>query len=160
GDSNYIIIKRWIDEDDQDKLFEHTRKLREERQQRSTTTAPIELKKDANRKVKLVRDKSPTRGVSRHRSPRRWQESWGFPKPVSMRQEDEVSDHDIRGMSEPSDDSSEDSTTPDDENTMNDEEAEKAVKELLGKYTTLGAIAGEGSGGSGGSGTRRTWTYT
>ncbi|KAL8723582.1 MAG: hypothetical protein Q9225_000124 [Loekoesia sp. 1 TL-2023] len=28
---DYIIIKRWIDEDERDKLFEHTRKLREQR---------------------------------------------------------------------------------------------------------------------------------
>ncbi|KAL8654959.1 MAG: hypothetical protein Q9226_003226 [Calogaya cf. arnoldii] len=148
GDSDYIIIKRWIDEDDQDKLFEHTRKLREERQQRSSTSAPVELKKEASGNLNLAREKSSAGGVSRHRSPRRWQESWGFPKPVSMRRDDELSDVDVRGMSEPSEDSSEDSTTPDDEDAMNDEEAEKAVKELLGKYTTLGAVAGEGSGGT------------
>ena len=32
NDPNYIIIKRWLTEDDQDKLFEHTRKLRQSRQ--------------------------------------------------------------------------------------------------------------------------------
>ncbi|KAI4240284.1 MAG: hypothetical protein L6R40_005220 [Gallowayella cf. fulva] len=32
-DSNYIVIKRWINEHDQDGLFEHTRKLREDRLQ-------------------------------------------------------------------------------------------------------------------------------
>lgn len=40
-----------------------------------------------------------------------------------------------------SDESNESSIVSDD--AMNDEEAEKVVKELLGKYTTLGAVVGE-----------------
>ncbi|KAL8682211.1 MAG: hypothetical protein Q9186_001749 [Xanthomendoza sp. 1 TL-2023] len=69
-DSNYIVIKRWINENDQDKLFEHTRKLRE---QRLLTSAPVELRKE-NGKLKLVREKSPA-GKERSRSHSR---SWIF----------------------------------------------------------------------------------
>ncbi|KAL8970662.1 MAG: hypothetical protein Q9183_001410 [Haloplaca sp. 2 TL-2023] len=64
-DSNYIVIKRWINENDQDKLFEHTRKLREQRL--LTNSAPVELKKE-NGKLKLVREKSPARSRSHSRS--------------------------------------------------------------------------------------------
>ncbi|KAL8672900.1 MAG: hypothetical protein Q9168_002654 [Polycauliona sp. 1 TL-2023] len=71
-DANYIVIKRWISENDQDKLFEHTRKLREQREQKMLTSAPVELKKDPNGKLKLVREKSPA-GRSRSRS-----RSWMF----------------------------------------------------------------------------------
>ncbi|KAL8694365.1 MAG: hypothetical protein Q9218_001002 [Villophora microphyllina] len=66
-DSNYIVIKRWINENDQDKLFEHTRKLRE---QRLLTNTAVELKKE-NGKLKLVREKSPHRERSRSHS-RSW----------------------------------------------------------------------------------------
>ncbi|KAL8736260.1 MAG: hypothetical protein Q9166_000415 [cf. Caloplaca sp. 2 TL-2023] len=66
-DSNYIVIKRWINENDQDKLFEHTRKLRE---QRLLTNSAVELKKE-NGKLKLVREKSPHRERSRSHS-RSW----------------------------------------------------------------------------------------
>ncbi|KAL9042155.1 MAG: hypothetical protein Q9180_000803 [Flavoplaca navasiana] len=74
-DSHYIIIKRWISENDQDKLFDHTRKLREQREQRqqkllTSAPVPVELKKDPNGKMKLVREKSPL-GRSRSR-PRSW----------------------------------------------------------------------------------------
>ncbi|KAL8781657.1 MAG: hypothetical protein Q9213_005922 [Squamulea squamosa] len=69
-DSNYIVIKRWINENDQDKLFEHTRRLREQREQKLLTAAPVELKKE-NGKLKLVREKSPARVRSRSR-PRSW----------------------------------------------------------------------------------------
>ena len=31
GDSNYLIVKRWVPEQEQEQLFEHTRKLREYR---------------------------------------------------------------------------------------------------------------------------------
>ncbi|KAI4277132.1 MAG: hypothetical protein LQ337_002005 [Flavoplaca oasis] len=73
SDSNYIIIKRWISENDQDKLFDHTKKLREQRQQQKLLmSAPVELKKDPNGKLKLVREKSPA-GRSRSRS-----RSWMF----------------------------------------------------------------------------------
>ncbi|KAL8771175.1 MAG: hypothetical protein Q9209_003346 [Squamulea sp. 1 TL-2023] len=58
-DSNYIVIKQWINENDQDKLFEHTRKLRE---QRLLTSAPVELIKEKG-KLKLVREKSPARSA-------------------------------------------------------------------------------------------------
>ncbi|KAL8929804.1 MAG: hypothetical protein Q9208_000948 [Pyrenodesmia sp. 3 TL-2023] len=66
-DSNYIIIKRWITENDQDKLFEHSRKLRE---QKLLTNETLELKKE-NGKLKLVREKSPNRQRSRSHS-RSW----------------------------------------------------------------------------------------
>ncbi|KAI4097357.1 MAG: hypothetical protein LQ344_000456 [Seirophora lacunosa] len=65
-DSNYIIIKRWVNGNDQDKLFEHTRRLRE---QRLLTNETVELKKE-NGKLKLVREKSPSR--QRSRSTSRW----------------------------------------------------------------------------------------
>ncbi|KAI4238693.1 MAG: hypothetical protein LQ349_000910 [Xanthoria aureola] len=70
-DSNYIIIKTYIDQNVQDKLFEHTRRWREQRQQRLLPSAPVELQKDAHGKMKLVRDKSPAGGRSRSR-PRSW----------------------------------------------------------------------------------------
>ena len=61
-DSNYIIIKQWIPEADQDILFEHTRKLRETKQLTYTTT---ELRKERGRlylvKEKESRKKSPAR---------------------------------------------------------------------------------------------------
>ncbi|KAL8776140.1 MAG: hypothetical protein Q9213_008380 [Squamulea squamosa] len=47
-DTDYMIIKRWINENDQDKLFEHTRRLREQREdklileQRAARKAAIE----------------------------------------------------------------------------------------------------------------------
>ncbi|KAL8763382.1 MAG: hypothetical protein Q9184_000770 [Pyrenodesmia sp. 2 TL-2023] len=66
-DSNFIIIKGWINENDQDRLFEHSRKLRE---QRLITNEKIELKKE-NGKLKLVREKSPNRQRSRSHS-RSW----------------------------------------------------------------------------------------
>ncbi|KAL8755998.1 MAG: hypothetical protein Q9199_003232 [Rusavskia elegans] len=70
-DANYIVIKQWINQNYQDKLFEHTRRLREQRQQKLLTSAPVELIKNPNGKMKLVRDKSPAGGRSRSR-PRSW----------------------------------------------------------------------------------------
>ncbi|KAL8859424.1 MAG: hypothetical protein Q9178_004102 [Gyalolechia marmorata] len=70
-DSNYIVIKQWINQTYQDKLFEHTRKLRERREPKLLTAAPVELKKDANGKMKLVRDRSPL-GVRSRSRPRSW----------------------------------------------------------------------------------------
>ena len=60
-DSNYIIIKRWIPKDDQDSLFEHTRKLREGR---LLTNSMVETKKERDNLL-LVRKKSPSRRRSR-----------------------------------------------------------------------------------------------
>ncbi|KAI4108019.1 MAG: hypothetical protein L6R37_001301 [Teloschistes peruensis] len=62
-DANYIVIKRWVNENDQDKLFEHTRRLRE---QRLLTNTTVGLKKE-NGKLKLVREKSPHRERSKSR---------------------------------------------------------------------------------------------
>ncbi|KAL8809301.1 MAG: hypothetical protein Q9200_003535 [Gallowayella weberi] len=44
NDSNYILIKRWINKDDQDELFEHTRRLRSSR---TLTNPVVELKKES-----------------------------------------------------------------------------------------------------------------
>jgi hypothetical protein len=52
-DSEYIVIKQYVDQDLQDKLFEHTRMLRERRM----TTEPVE--KD---QMFLVRKKSRNPG--------------------------------------------------------------------------------------------------
>ncbi|KAI4257644.1 MAG: hypothetical protein L6R42_005525 [Xanthoria sp. 1 TBL-2021] len=52
-----------------------------------------------------------------------------------------VEPEDVLGEGKQSDDSDESSIMSDD--AMNDEEAEKAVKELLEKYTTLGTVVGE-----------------
>ncbi|KAL9004727.1 MAG: hypothetical protein Q9188_002454 [Gyalolechia gomerana] len=38
-DSNYFVIKRWMDENERDELFYHTRKLREQRQIYNSTVA-------------------------------------------------------------------------------------------------------------------------
>ncbi|MCJ1468738.1 hypothetical protein MMC07_007368 [Pseudocyphellaria aurata] len=65
-DGNYIIIKRWIPEHEQDILFEHTRKLRESRPLRLTDT-PHHVKKEHDT-LYLVRKKSPGRRRSVSRS--------------------------------------------------------------------------------------------
>lgn len=62
-DSNYIIIKRWIPEQQQDILFEHTRRLRERKLITDTT---VELKKEHDQLL-LVRKKSPGRRRSTSR---------------------------------------------------------------------------------------------
>ena len=62
-DLNYIVIKRWIPEHDQDILFEHTRSLREGRR---LTNASVEIKKERD-KLLLVRKKSPNRRRSTSR---------------------------------------------------------------------------------------------
>lgn len=54
GDSDYIIIKRWIPESDQDILFEHTRSLREKRKQKDEV---VELKRERDNLL-LMRKKS------------------------------------------------------------------------------------------------------
>ncbi|KAI4127795.1 MAG: hypothetical protein LQ338_003024 [Usnochroma carphineum] len=59
-DNTYIIIKRWINENDLDKLFEHTRKLRERRLAIPNEANMVGLIKE-NGKLKLVREKSPNR---------------------------------------------------------------------------------------------------
>ncbi|KAL8795228.1 MAG: hypothetical protein Q9195_002239 [Heterodermia aff. obscurata] len=62
-DVNYIVIKRWIPEHEQDILFEHTQSLREGRRQ---TSALVEIKKERE-KLLLVRKKSPGRRRSTSR---------------------------------------------------------------------------------------------
>lgn len=52
-DSEYIIIKQWVPEHEQDVLFEHSRRLREGRLLTNTTT---ELKKERD-KLLLVKKK-------------------------------------------------------------------------------------------------------
>ncbi|KAL8739049.1 MAG: hypothetical protein Q9181_000231 [Wetmoreana brouardii] len=66
-DSNYIVIKRWISDKDQDTLFEHTRKLKEQRLAITNVTT-IEMVKKEHGKLKLVREKSPARSRSRSRA--------------------------------------------------------------------------------------------
>lgn len=56
-DGNYILIKRWIPEHEQDILFEHTRRMREGR---LLTNSKITLKKEHGERL-LVRKKSPVR---------------------------------------------------------------------------------------------------
>ncbi|KAI4171009.1 MAG: hypothetical protein LQ343_004546 [Gyalolechia ehrenbergii] len=68
-DSNYLVIKRWINQVNQDKLFAHTSKLREQRL--LTSSSPVELRKDRKGNMMLVRDKSPSRQRSRSTS-RSW----------------------------------------------------------------------------------------
>lgn len=63
-DQNYLIIKRWIPEADQDILFEHSRKLREGRLLINTT---VQLKKDREKQLLAVRKKSPGRARSLNR---------------------------------------------------------------------------------------------
>lgn len=63
-DTSYIIIKRWISEDDQEILFEHSRKIREGKLLTNTT---VELKKERDQLL-LVRKKSPGRKRSTSRS--------------------------------------------------------------------------------------------
>lgn len=69
-----------------------------------------------------------------------------WPKKLAKnkRKEDIFGPVDVLGEGKQSDDSDESSIMSDD--AMNDEEAEKAVKELLEKYTILGAVVGEVSG--------------
>ena len=62
-DPNYIVIKRWIPEHEQDILFEHTRSLREGRR---LTNATVEIKKERD-KLLLVRKRSPSRRRSTSR---------------------------------------------------------------------------------------------
>lgn len=64
-DSNYIIIKRWITEDFQEELFEHTRRLRQGKlltqTAAQTTSVQTEIKVNDRMRDKmfLVRKKSP-----------------------------------------------------------------------------------------------------
>lgn len=61
-DNNYIIIKKWIDDDFQEQLFAHTRRLRETKMLTETSHSMTELKVNDRRKDKmfLVRKKSPS----------------------------------------------------------------------------------------------------
>ncbi|CAI7624316.1 unnamed protein product [Penicillium glandicola] len=61
-DTNYIIIKRWIDDDLQDELFAHTRRLRENKVIAQTSHSRTELKVNDRKKDRmfLVRKKSPS----------------------------------------------------------------------------------------------------
>lgn len=68
-DADYIIIKQWIPEPDQEILFEHTRKLRERSTKMITYDVKTELRKK-NDTLQLVRKKE-----TRAKSPAR---SWIF----------------------------------------------------------------------------------
>ena len=70
-DSNFIIIKQWVPEYDQERMFEHSRKLRERKLLENTT---VELRKERG-KLQLVERKtrSPSHARSRSRS-----RSWMF----------------------------------------------------------------------------------
>ncbi|KAL9031713.1 MAG: hypothetical protein Q9196_000261 [Gyalolechia fulgens] len=68
-DSSYLVIKCWINLKDQDRLFAHTRKLREQRL--LTSSSPVALRKDSKGKLMLVREKSPAPQRSRSAS-RSW----------------------------------------------------------------------------------------
>ncbi|KAJ6149409.1 hypothetical protein N7471_000608 [Penicillium samsonianum] len=61
-DTNYIIIKKWIDDDFQEQLFAHTRRLREGKVIAQTSHSMTELKVNDRKKDKLfmVRKKSPS----------------------------------------------------------------------------------------------------
>ncbi|KAL8703378.1 MAG: hypothetical protein Q9201_003434 [Fulgogasparrea decipioides] len=67
ADCTYIIIKRWISDKDQETLFEHTRKLHQQRLA-ITNAATIEMVKKEHGKLKLVRERSPARSRSRNRA--------------------------------------------------------------------------------------------
>ncbi|KAJ5815019.1 hypothetical protein N7474_006796 [Penicillium riverlandense] len=62
-DQNYIVIKKWVDEDFQDKLFSHTKRIREGKVLTQTSSSTTELRvNDRNKdKMYLVRKKSPSR---------------------------------------------------------------------------------------------------
>ncbi|KAJ5230661.1 hypothetical protein N7489_011369 [Penicillium chrysogenum] len=62
NDTNYIIIKKWIDDEFQEQLFAHTRRLREGKVIASTSHSMTELKVNDRKKDKLflVRKKSPS----------------------------------------------------------------------------------------------------
>ncbi|KAJ6189385.1 hypothetical protein N7519_004293 [Penicillium mononematosum] len=62
NDTNYIIIKKWIDDDFQEQLFAHTRRLREGKVIASSSHSMTELKVNDRKKDKLflVRKKSPS----------------------------------------------------------------------------------------------------
>ncbi|KXG50812.1 uncharacterized protein PGRI_063840 [Penicillium griseofulvum] len=62
NDTNYIIIKKWIDHDFQDQLFAHTQRLREGKVIAETSHSRTELKVNDRRKDRLflVRKKSPS----------------------------------------------------------------------------------------------------
>ncbi|KAJ5606137.1 hypothetical protein N7510_008918 [Penicillium lagena] len=62
-DHNYIVIKKWVDEDFQDKLFSHTKRIREGKVLTQTSSSTTELRvNDRNKdKMYLVRKKSPSR---------------------------------------------------------------------------------------------------
>ncbi|KAJ5899087.1 hypothetical protein N7495_003831 [Penicillium taxi] len=62
-DSNYIIIKRWIDDDFQETLFAHTRRLRDNKviAQTSHSTTELRINDRGKDRMYLVRKKSPGR---------------------------------------------------------------------------------------------------
>ncbi|KAF9895430.1 hypothetical protein FE257_000336 [Aspergillus nanangensis] len=63
SDGNYIVIKQWINQDLQDQLFAHTRRIREGKLVTQTATTQTELRVRDGKKDKLylVRKKSPSR---------------------------------------------------------------------------------------------------
>ena len=63
-DSNFIVIKQWINEDDRNFLFDHTKRLRE---RKMITDSTVELRREKDNLL-LVRKKSPGRSRSRSKS--------------------------------------------------------------------------------------------
>ncbi|KAL9036914.1 MAG: hypothetical protein Q9180_004022 [Flavoplaca navasiana] len=123
-DSDYMIIKRYISENDRDKLFDHTRKMRRDNQIKQNEEAIARLE-DAG--VEL--DGTP---YLVEREEAELERTGLLHKHAGL--------EDALEESEQSEDSDESIIMSDE--SINDEEAEKAVKELLGKYTTLGSVAG------------------
>ena len=122
----YIIIKRWVDQHDQDKLFEHTRRLRE--------VATVESKRDETRcaqplRVFAPRPKPPLEtlyGSQQALAPTPMYLLEKFKSPSRSISFSDLDKYD-------SDESDEEAISED----LNEEEAARAVEELLGKYTTL-----------------------
>lgn len=65
-DGNYIIIKKWVSDDVQQDMFEHTRQIR---QRKAITAGPVEIERETRLyvndkkkdKMYMVRKKSPNR---------------------------------------------------------------------------------------------------
>ncbi|KAL8917469.1 MAG: hypothetical protein Q9172_005836 [Xanthocarpia lactea] len=140
-DHEYIIIKRWVDQHEQDKLFEHTRRLRE--------VATVESKRDETRRgqgllLGVRSPKAPPPLDALYGS----QQTLGRPPPdidalygfnsavMDVHERPESPSGPIKNSDEDryeSDESDEEAISED----LNEEEAARAVEELLGKYTTL-----------------------
>ncbi|KAL8858977.1 MAG: hypothetical protein Q9178_004458 [Gyalolechia marmorata] len=127
----YIIIKCWVNQHDQDKLFEHTRRLR--------NIGTVELKRDETRRQPsiLMGQPKPTHPDALYGSLPGL--SFGALRAMRSRRRDasplrpiDFSDEDRYDWSD-----GDESDESDEEAISNEEEAARAVEELLGKYTTL-----------------------